>query len=51
MIEADLIVLATGYEKPDIGFLDPGLFPEGYEVRGPCCPCGVVLDLMVDFGW
>jgi hypothetical protein len=33
VVEADIIVLATGFEKPDIGFLEEGLFPEGYEVR------------------
>ncbi|KAF8839218.1 FAD/NAD(P)-binding domain-containing protein [Paxillus ammoniavirescens] len=28
---ADLIVLATGYKRPDIDFLPCELFPEGYE--------------------
>ncbi|PCH34804.1 FAD/NAD(P)-binding domain-containing protein [Wolfiporia cocos MD-104 SS10] len=28
---ADVIVLATGFEKPDVGFLEDDLFPEGYE--------------------
>ncbi|KAI0078013.1 hypothetical protein K474DRAFT_991060 [Panus rudis PR-1116 ss-1] len=30
-INADVIVLATGYERPDIDFLHANLFPEGYE--------------------
>ncbi|KAJ7633034.1 FAD/NAD(P)-binding domain-containing protein [Roridomyces roridus] len=31
-IEADVVVFATGYEKPSIGFLEEDkLFPEGYE--------------------
>ncbi|KIJ06971.1 hypothetical protein PAXINDRAFT_91180, partial [Paxillus involutus ATCC 200175] len=30
-IKADLIVLATGYKRPDIDFLPCELFPEGYE--------------------
>ncbi|KAJ7773005.1 FAD/NAD(P)-binding domain-containing protein [Mycena maculata] len=30
-IDADAIVLATGYERPPISFLDPSLFPEGYQ--------------------
>ncbi|KAF9496926.1 FAD/NAD(P)-binding domain-containing protein [Pleurotus eryngii] len=30
-LDADIIVLATGFEKPDISFLDDGLFPDGYE--------------------
>jgi hypothetical protein len=33
VVEADIVVLATGFEKPDIGFLDNGLFPKGYEVH------------------
>lgn len=28
---ADVVVLATGFKKPDIGFLPEDLFPEGYE--------------------
>ncbi|KAL0948345.1 hypothetical protein HGRIS_010931 [Hohenbuehelia grisea] len=31
LLEADIVVLATGFEKPDIDFLDKSLFPEGYE--------------------
>ncbi|KAJ7137806.1 FAD/NAD(P)-binding domain-containing protein [Mycena epipterygia] len=30
-IDADIIVLATGFEKPKISFLDDSLFPEGYQ--------------------
>ncbi|KAJ7074049.1 FAD/NAD(P)-binding domain-containing protein [Mycena amicta] len=30
-IRGDVIVLATGYEKPSIDFLPDELFPEGYE--------------------
>jgi hypothetical protein len=30
--QADLVVLATGFEKPKIDFLPEDLFPEGYEV-------------------
>jgi len=30
-IDADVIVLATGFEKPTISFLDNSLFPEGYQ--------------------
>ena len=33
-LPADVIVLATGFKRPDIGFLDEGLFPEGYDVSG-----------------
>ncbi|KJA21925.1 hypothetical protein HYPSUDRAFT_186828 [Hypholoma sublateritium FD-334 SS-4] len=31
IIEADVIVLATGYKKPSMDFLPKDLFPEGYE--------------------
>ncbi|CAK5277517.1 unnamed protein product [Mycena citricolor] len=31
IIDADVIVLATGFEKPSIDFLDNSLFPDGYE--------------------
>ncbi|KAL4254145.1 hypothetical protein ABKN59_004537 [Abortiporus biennis] len=31
VFDADIIVFATGYEKPDVGFLEKELFPEGYE--------------------
>ncbi|KAF7290443.1 hypothetical protein HMN09_01302600 [Mycena chlorophos] len=31
IIGADVVVLATGYEKPSIDFLPDELFPEGYE--------------------
>ncbi|KAF8172281.1 FAD/NAD-P-binding domain-containing protein [Pholiota molesta] len=31
LIEADVIVLATGYKKPTIDFLPQDLFPEGYQ--------------------
>ncbi|KAI0078015.1 FAD/NAD(P)-binding domain-containing protein [Panus rudis PR-1116 ss-1] len=30
-IDADVIVLATGYEKPNVDFIEADLFPEGYE--------------------
>ncbi|KAJ7461564.1 FAD/NAD(P)-binding domain-containing protein [Mycena latifolia] len=30
-IDADVVVLATGFEKPTISFLDDSLFPEGYQ--------------------
>ncbi|KAJ7735242.1 FAD/NAD(P)-binding domain-containing protein [Mycena maculata] len=30
-IDADVVVLATGFEKPNITFLDDSLFPEGYQ--------------------
>ncbi|KAJ8516717.1 hypothetical protein ONZ45_g6002 [Pleurotus djamor] len=30
-IEADIIVLATGFERPNIDFFDKTLFPEGYD--------------------
>ncbi|KAJ7161481.1 FAD/NAD(P)-binding domain-containing protein [Mycena crocata] len=30
-IDADVVVLATGFEKPKITFLDDSLFPEGYQ--------------------
>ncbi|EIW74220.1 FAD/NAD(P)-binding domain-containing protein [Coniophora puteana RWD-64-598 SS2] len=30
-IEADVVVLATGYKKPSMDFLPQELFPEGYE--------------------
>jgi lysine/ornithine N-monooxygenase len=32
--KADVVVIATGFERPDLGFLEGlGLFPEGYEVE------------------
>ncbi|KAF9478765.1 FAD/NAD(P)-binding domain-containing protein [Pholiota conissans] len=31
LIEADVVVLATGYKKPTIDFLPEELFPEGYQ--------------------
>ena len=31
-MDTDVVVLATGTEKPDIGFLEKELFPEGYGV-------------------
>ncbi|EIN10544.1 FAD/NAD(P)-binding domain-containing protein [Punctularia strigosozonata HHB-11173 SS5] len=31
VIDADLVVLATGFKKPDVDFLPSDLFPEGYE--------------------
>ncbi|TFK35788.1 hypothetical protein BDQ12DRAFT_725579 [Crucibulum laeve] len=31
LVEADVIVLATGFEKPKIDFLEVDLFPEGYQ--------------------
>lgn len=33
---ADVVVLATGFKKPDVGFLPEDLFPESYEVRVFC---------------
>ncbi|KAJ7024288.1 FAD/NAD(P)-binding domain-containing protein [Mycena alexandri] len=30
-IDADVVVLATGFEKPTISFLDDSLFPEDYQ--------------------
>jgi cation diffusion facilitator CzcD-associated flavoprotein CzcO len=30
-VQADVVVLATGFEKPSIDFLPKDLFPEGYE--------------------
>ena len=33
---ADFVVLATGFKKPDVGFLPEDLFPESYEVRSLC---------------
>jgi hypothetical protein len=38
-IKADLIVLATGYKRPDIDFLPHELFPEGYEASDPPFMC------------
>ena len=35
-VPADVVVLATGFEKPDVGFLPRDLFPESYEVRAGC---------------
>ena len=32
VFNADVIVLATGYEQPSVEFLPNDLFPEGYEV-------------------
>lgn len=31
VFEADVVVLATGYEKPEVDFLEDWLFPEGYD--------------------
>lgn len=31
-IKADVVVLATGFEKPSVDFLPKELFPEGYQV-------------------
>ncbi|KAJ3512121.1 hypothetical protein NMY22_g15428 [Coprinellus aureogranulatus] len=37
-IEADVVVLATGFEKPSIDFLPKELFPEGYQASTlDCC--------------
>ncbi|KIL00177.1 hypothetical protein PAXRUDRAFT_8402 [Paxillus rubicundulus Ve08.2h10] len=36
---ADLIVLATGYKRPDIDFLPCKLFPEGYEASALLLLC------------
>ncbi|KAF9005203.1 hypothetical protein BDQ17DRAFT_1399400 [Cyathus striatus] len=33
LVNADVIVLATGFEKPDIDFLPKDLFPDGYQTR------------------
>lgn len=30
-VQGDIVVFATGFEKPKIDFLEDGLFPEGYE--------------------
>ena len=32
-INGDVVVLATGFKKPEISFFQDELFPEGYEVR------------------
>ncbi|KAF9222244.1 FAD/NAD(P)-binding domain-containing protein [Gyrodon lividus] len=37
-INADLIVLATGYERPPIDFLPHELFPEEYDASAPFRP-------------
>jgi uncharacterized NAD(P)/FAD-binding protein YdhS len=31
--QADVVVLATGFEQPQIDFLPEDLFPENYEVN------------------
>ena len=31
--EADIIVLATGFKKPEVNFLEDDLFPEEYDVH------------------
>ncbi|KAH9475341.1 putative monooxygenase y4iD [Psilocybe cubensis] len=31
LVEADVIILATGYKKPSIDFLPQDLFPDGYQ--------------------
>lgn len=31
--DADVVVMATGFHKPDISFLPDDLFPKGYDVR------------------
>ena len=38
VLEADVIIFATGYKKPTLDFLPKELFPEGYEVREPRRP-------------
>lgn len=30
--DADVVVLATGFKRPDMSFLPKDLFPEGYDV-------------------
>ncbi|OAX35023.1 FAD/NAD(P)-binding domain-containing protein [Rhizopogon vinicolor AM-OR11-026] len=35
-INADVIILATGYKRPDASFLPSELFPEGYDASS-CC--------------
>lgn len=31
-LEADVVVLATGFQRPNVGFLEDSLFPESYDV-------------------
>ena len=39
-MEGDVVVLATGFHKPEIGFFEEELFPEDYDVRSvPDLPC------------
>ena len=33
LYKADVIVLATGYQRPSLDFLPQDLFPNGYKVR------------------
>ena len=33
-VDADLVVLATGFKRPEVGFLPGELFPQDYEVGG-----------------
>lgn len=44
VIEADVIVLATGYKKPSMDFLPKELFPEGYEV-------GAIVLIRCEYIW
>lgn len=43
LIEADVVVLATGFEHPDMGFLDGGLFPEDYQVLPSSFSSGMIV--------
>jgi hypothetical protein len=50
-------VFATGFEKPNIGFLEQGLFPNEYQVSvififlgcGEVCLCFVVILVETEF--
>lgn len=44
---ADVVVLATGFKKPDVAFLPDDLFPASYEVRWLCVRCRARIVLMV----
>ncbi len=47
-IKGDVVVLATGFKKPDIGFFKDDLFPDSYEVYVQQWPFIFVLGSLRD---
>lgn len=46
-IKADVVILATGYKRPDISFLPRELFPEGYDASSCCSSLRMLLTGML----